>query len=149
MSFARKTRPPYKNRWATASGLGFLSNWARLYATPTKSEEAIEPAIAALGRPYRAQHPIFAKHCIVDFALIEDKIIIEVDGKSHNSQAAKEADVLRTAAIEKLGWTVVRCRNEDAQRDPTGTVARCIREASIRRLNEVREAKAINELRTS
>lgn len=127
---------PWKNRWATPSGVGFLSNWARLYSNPTKSEDAIEPAIAALGRPYRAQHPLFGVHAIVDFALTQDKIIIEVDGKSHNSASAKADDKIRTAAIEKLGWTVVRCRNEDAVRDPSGTVARCMLDANIQRARQ-------------
>lgn len=123
----------YKNRWLTDGGVTFLTHWAQLYAAPTKSEASIEPAIAALGRPYRTQHPIFARHCIVDFALIEDKIIIEVDGKSHNSPAAKAADAVRTAGLESLGWTVVRCKNEDAQRDPVGTVAKCLLDAHIQK----------------
>lgn len=131
----KAARKPYKSRWATPGGLNFLANWARLYTMPTKSEQALEPAIAALGRPYRAQHPIFGHSFIVDFALLEDKIIIEVDGKSHNSSEAKELDKLRTAKLENLGWTVVRCRNEDAQRDPKGTVSRCLLEAATKRLN--------------
>lgn len=135
----RLARSPRKskwtNRWLTPSGAGFLSKWAQLYADQTVSESALEPAVAALGRPYRFQHPIFSKHYFVDFALMEDKIIIEVDGRSHNSAAAKEADAVRTAEIEKLGWTLVRCKNEDAQKDPAGTVARCLLDAGIRRLN--------------
>jgi very-short-patch-repair endonuclease len=129
-----KPKKSYKNRWMTDGGVGFLTHWAQLYPG-TASEAAIEPAIAKLGRPYRAQHPIFSHHFIVDFALLEDKIIIEVDGKSHNSTAAKQKDALRTAALERLGWTVVRCKNEDAQRDPDGTVARCMLDASNQRLN--------------
>lgn len=130
-----RTSRPWKNRWATPSGIGFLSNWVKLYTGQTKAELAIEPAIAALGRPYRAQHPLFGVHAIVDFALTQDKIVIEVDGKSHSSPAAKSADAVRTATIEKLGWTVVRCTNEDAIRDPAGTVARCMLDANIRRFN--------------
>lgn len=129
---------PWKNRWATPSGIGFLSNWVKLYTGQTPSELALEPSIAKLGRPYRAQHPIFPAHAIADFALLEDKIIIEVDGRSHSSKAAQADDAVRTAAIEKFGWTVVRCKNEDAVRDPAGTVARCLLDAGIRRLDKMR-----------
>lgn len=127
-----------RSRWASPGGSRFLEYWASLYQKQTVSESALEPAIAALGRPYRFQHPIFSHHFFVDYALMEDKIIIEVDGKSHNSAAAKEHDSQRTAALEKLGWTVVRCKNEDAQRDPAGTVARCLLDANTQRLNMIR-----------
>lgn len=133
----RRARPG-KSRWSTAGGSRFLEYWAALYQKQTVSEAALEPAIAALGRPYRFQHPVFSHHFFVDYALMEDKIIIEVDGKSHNSAAAKEHDSARTAALEKLGWTVVRCKNEDAQRDPAGTVARCLLDANMQRLNHIR-----------
>jgi len=140
----RAKKKPWFNRWETPGGVGFLSNWARLYAKPTASESALEPSVAALGRPYRVQHPIFSKHYIVDFALTEDKIIIEVDGTSHNSRSAQKDDAVRTAEIEKLGWTVVRCKNEDAQRDPAGTVARCLLEAaSKRQVNPLKEERHV------
>lgn len=116
-----------------ASGDVFLRHWARLYTTQTASELAIEHAIAALGTPYRAQHPIFASHFIVDFALLDEKIIIEVDGKSHNSEKAKAEDRTRTLVIERFGWVVVRCTNEEAQREPAATVQKLLLEARDRR----------------
>lgn len=133
-------RKKKSGRWGD-SGDVFLRHWAKLYTGQTESELAIEPAIAALGRPYRAQHPIFASHFIVDFAILDEKIIIEVDGKSHNSQAAKAADRTRTLSIERFGWVVVRCTNEEAQREPEATVQRLLMEAKDRR-------KAITLLKT-
>lgn len=123
----------WTNKWKSPAWLNLCAKWAQLYTGQTKSEAALEPAVAALGRPYRFQHPFFGNHFFVDFALTEDKIIIEVDGKSHSGIAAKEADAERTRIIEKQGWTVVRCKNEDAVRDPAGTVARCLLEVSRRR----------------
>lgn len=114
-------------------GQGFLDNWAKLYATPTKSELAIEPAIAALGIPYRAQHPVFACHAIADFALLGPRILIEVDGRSHNGPAAKAKDRERTARLERQGWVVVRCTNEQAEAEPAATVQRLLLEAADRR----------------
>lgn len=125
-------------KWNNPAWLKLCAKWAQLYTGQTKSEAALEPAIAALGRPYRFQHPFFGNHYFVDYALLEDKIIIEVDGKSHSSKDAKAADAERTRALEKQGWTVVRCKNEDAQRDPAGTVARLLLDANTQRLNQIR-----------
>jgi very-short-patch-repair endonuclease len=111
----------------------FLQRWAKLYTKPTQSEVALEPEIARLGTPYRAQHPVFAAGVVVDFALLEDKIAIEVDGSSHDTKKAQEKDRLRTLKLEKLGWVVVRCRNEDALKEPAATVQRLLMEAKDRR----------------
>lgn len=123
----------WQDKWNNPAWLRLCAKWAQLYTGQTKAEEAIEPAIAALGRPYRFQHPFFGNHYFVDFALTEDKIIIEVDGRSHNSKEAKKDDAERTKVLEKQGWTVVRCKNEDAIRDPSGTVARLMLEAANQR----------------
>lgn len=112
---------------------GFLENWAALYTKPTEAERAIEPAIARLGKPYRAQHPVFSAHSIVDFALLEDRIIIEVDGNSHVGPKAREADRKRTHTLETLGWTVVRCWNSAAIREPDATVQKLLLEAADRK----------------
>lgn len=126
------TKRKARRGWAP-SGDNYLHNWARLYSNPTVSELALEPEIAKLGVPYRAQHPLFAVHCIADFALLDEKIIIEVDGKSHNSESAKAEDRERTLKIERFGWVVVRCKNEDAQREPAATVQLLLSEARDRR----------------
>jgi very-short-patch-repair endonuclease len=116
-----------------AKGSFFLKYWAKLYTAPTKSELALEPSVAALGVPYRAQHPVFALGFICDFALLDEKIILEVDGKSHSGKAAQEADRERTRKLERLGWVVARCRNEDAEREPKATVQKMLMEARDRR----------------
>lgn len=102
----------------------FLRNWARLYSYQTAPEVSLEVHIAALGRRYRSQHPFWSIHCISDFVLVDDKVVIEVDGKSHNTPQQKAKDLKHTLALEKLGYTVVRCSNEEATSDPAGTVAR-------------------------
>lgn len=111
----------------------FLQRWAKLYTSPTKSEIALEPAVAALGRPYRAQHPIFAAGAIADFALLDERIIFEVDGKSHASKAAQEKDRERTRKLERMGWVVARCTNDEALEDPKSCVGRMILQAQDRR----------------
>lgn len=108
----------------------FLRNWARLYTTQTPAERALEPAIAALGVPYRAQHPFFGLRHIADFALLDDKLIIEVDGKSHETATQIRKDLKHTLGLMKMGWRVVRCKNEEAVADPEACVRACLERAT-------------------
>lgn len=100
-----------------------LRRWAAHYANPTPAEAALEPALASLGVPYRFQYPVWALGVFPDFTLIRDRVIIEVDDKSHNTKSKRAADAERTARLLKLGWkAVVRCTNEAALADPYRTV---------------------------
>lgn len=110
-----------------------LSRWAALYTKPTVPEQTIEPYIAKLGRIYRAQHPVFSTGYILDFALLDEKIAIEVDGESHNGAKAIAHDRERTAKLQAQGWVVVRCTNEQALFEPAVTVERMLLEAADQR----------------
>jgi len=61
---------------------------------------------------FRRQMPIAGY--IVDFACPAKKLFVEVDGSQH---ADSPADLVRTAAIEALGWTMLRFWNDDILRD--------------------------------
>ena len=90
-----------------------LRNWARLYSNPTPAELIMEREICLLGMRYRAQHPIWQIGAIVDFALLDERVVIEVDGPSHLSPDAIKKDRLRTAKLNALGWQVVRVNNKE------------------------------------
>ncbi len=105
----------------------FLLRWAKLYSHQTPAEQAMEPAIAALGRPYRTQHPLWGQRVFPDFALIKDKIILEVDDASHRTTKKKREDAERTKLLNRHGWIVVRCTNEEALEDPHEVVDRLIK----------------------
>ena len=64
-----------------------------------------------------------------DIGSMEHMIAIEVDGNSHCSMAAKKRDEEKTAALEKLGWVVLRFGNQQVMEN----LAECIRvvEAAI------------------
>ncbi len=102
--------------------------WCRLYPG-TPAELALEPAIAALAIPYRTQFPLFlyglGKY-FPDVVFPTIGVILEVDDPSHDEDEKKAADALRTAALEKLGYRVVRATNEEALNDPDGTIKRLI-----------------------
>ena len=64
---------------------------------------------------------------ILDFAERSRKLAVEVDGWSHNMTA--EADAVRTARLEALGWTVIRFSNEQVLAEPVA-VALTVAEAA-------------------
>lgn len=105
---------------------GMLGYWYRLYHNMTPSELALEPAIAAVGERYRSQHPFLRHKLFADFALLDRKRIIEVDGDSHEVPRQKEKDLLHMIALAKEGWDVIRVSNAEASLDPAGTVARSL-----------------------
>lgn len=102
--------------------------WARLYKG-TPAELSIEPAIAALSIPYRTQFPMWLfgmGKFFPDVLLPTIGVVVEIDDDSHNEDEKKAADALRTAALEKLGYVVVRISNEEALRDPVEAIQRLI-----------------------
>jgi very-short-patch-repair endonuclease len=53
---------------------------------------------------------------VVDFACLERKVVIEVDGGQHAEQALKDA--ARTGYLKALGYRVIRFWNDEVLRDP-------------------------------
>ena len=61
------------------------------------------------GFKFRRQHP--CANYILDFACIEIKLAIELDGGQHQSHA--EYDAMRTQWLNNQGWEVLRFWNND------------------------------------
>ena len=83
-----------------------------LRANQTKSESLLWHALRGkrlCGFKFRRQHPIGP--FFADFASIQSKLIIELDGSYHDYQYAD--DKLRQDYLEKRGWKVLRFCNED------------------------------------
>ena len=64
---------------------------------------------ALMGCKFRRQHPVGPY--IVDFACIERKLVVELDGGQH---VDNPADAVRTRWIEASGYRVLRFWNNDA-----------------------------------
>lgn len=81
----------------------------------TEAEEKLWEYVRnrALGYKFRRQHSI--GKFIADFACIEKKLVIEVDGPTHDYQ--KQEDAERTKAIESSGFKVIRFSNDDVIND--------------------------------
>lgn len=108
-----------------------LTRWSKLYSQQTPAEAALEPALASLGQPYRFQHPVWSAGVFPDFVLLEQRVVIEVDDPSHRTRSKKTADAVRTAKLERLGWRVVRCTNDEALSDPYATVDRLMADIGL------------------
>lgn len=109
-----------------------LKYWAAALSNPTDGEAALEPHIAALGVRYRCQHPLWGvKAYRLDFALLDEKIAIEVDDPSHTQKRKRAADKMRTARLNKAGWKVLRTTNEAVLADPAKALADCFKSAGI------------------
>ncbi len=63
------------------------------------------------GYKFRRQHVI--DDFIVDFICLYKRLIVEVDGAYHDTPEQIEADNIRTKILEKLGYCVIRFKNEE------------------------------------
>lgn len=80
--------------------------------TPAEAKVWARVRNRQLGFKIRRQHPI--GHFITDFACLETKLIIEIDGDTHAAPDQADYDAARTAWLEGRGWRVLRFSNDDA-----------------------------------
>ncbi len=78
------------------------------------------------GKRFLRQHPFFNesdgsyRFYIVDFYCHAWKVVIELDGRSHDGR--EEDDVTRSEIIEAPGIKVLRFRNEEVENDLSGVL---------------------------
>lgn len=91
---------------------------------PTAAENILWQALRdnSTGCHFRRQH-IIGKF-IVDFACLERKIIVEVDGDIHDYQKSEDAE--RSAFLEASGYTVVRFKNDEVIKNSESVKAKII-----------------------
>ncbi len=69
---------------------------------------------------FRRQHPV--DRYIVDFITLDAKLIVEVDGATHSTDAETARDSNRTRALESFGFQVVRVSNLDVYNNLDGVL---------------------------
>ncbi len=79
------------------------------------------------GLKFRRQHPVGPY--ITDFACIELKLIVELDGDTHGQPAQIRHDSVRTGFLHAEGWEVIRFWNVDVM-DSLDGVLQQIEEAA-------------------
>lgn len=70
------------------------------------------------GYKFRRQHPL--DRFVADFACVSAKLILELDGNSHDDRI--EQDAARDEFLRANGWHTLRVRNADLMRDGNGVV---------------------------
>jgi very-short-patch-repair endonuclease len=71
------------------------------------------------GLRFRRQHPI--GQYIADFAWVEQKVVIELDGGQHQEQFVY--DEQRSAFLQAQGWRILRFWNSDILSNPDGVLS--------------------------
>jgi primosomal protein N' (replication factor Y) len=89
-----------------------------------------------LGLRFRRQHPIGPY--FADFACLELRLVVELDGGQHADPRGQERDRARTAAIEERGYEVIRFWDNDVLRDTPAVLASIARSARARTAEEPR-----------
>ena len=72
------------------------------------------------GYKFRRQLPI--DRYIADFACVEARLVVELDGEVHDDEDIILRDVARTEVLEACGYVVLRLQNEAVMTDPGGVV---------------------------
>ena len=74
----------------------------------------------------RRQHPI--GRYIVDLVVLDAKLVIEVDGGTHSTDAERAHDEERTRTLEHLGFHVIRVTNTDVYENLDGVLVTILHE---------------------
>ena len=77
--------------------------------TPAESVLWNELRAGRLGFKFRRQHVI--GDYIVDFVCLKQRLVVELDGEYHTEPTQIKQDKLRTEALERMGFRVIRFAN--------------------------------------
>jgi very-short-patch-repair endonuclease len=102
----------------------FKKKARQLRASQTSAESRLWYALRnrRLARwKFRRQHPI--DKYIVDFVTLNGKLIVEVDGATHSTEAELHHDAERTRVLESCGFHVIRVSNVDVYDNLEGVLA--------------------------
>ena len=95
-----------------------------------------------MGLGFRRQVPIAGY--IVDFACPNKRLVIEVDGSQHGDDEDVRRDAIRTARLQRDGWTVLRFWNDDVIRDMDAVCDHIVIAAGLMVEDALRQAEAIS-----
>ena len=62
---------------------------------------------------FRFRRQVALAGCIADFASLDARLVIEVDGATHSTDEELARDAARTAALAAQGFTVLRFTNDE------------------------------------
>jgi very-short-patch-repair endonuclease len=89
---------------------------------PTESELKLRSVLRFKKIPFKNSQIIWYTGCYDDKytpdLIVGEKLIVEVDGKIHDKEFRKTPDRIRQRALENMGFSVHRVRNERVERAP-------------------------------
>ena len=87
---------------------------------PTQSELMLRKILESKQVPFKTDKVIWytSCDCFTPDLLIGKYLIIEVDGKVHDIEHRKTLDRIRQRALENMGYTVHRVKNEEIRDQP-------------------------------
>ncbi|WP_018182299.1 endonuclease domain-containing protein [Kaistia granuli] len=92
---------------------------------------------------FRRQHPI-GRH-VVDFVTMAGRLVVEVDGATHGSDAERAHDAQRTEILRSLGFHILRVSNTDIYENLAGVAEAILRELAIGRSSPLPEGEVDGE----
>jgi very-short-patch-repair endonuclease len=130
--------PSDRIRGTTAS----IDNAAKqLRKTLTPAEQQLWQALKGgklAGLKFRRQHPV--GNFILDFYCATHKLVVEVDGKIHETQI--EYDAARTTELEAHGYTIVRFKNELVLQQIETVLAEILQAVELHSVRDTEESLA-------
>jgi very-short-patch-repair endonuclease len=95
------------------------------------------------GWKFRRQHPL--DRYVVDFVSFSGRLIVEVDGATHGTDAELARDERRSAALRALGFHILRVSNSDIYEDLASVGEAILRELAIARASPLPEGEVDGE----
>jgi very-short-patch-repair endonuclease len=90
-------------------------------SSPTRSEEWLWRSLSGSKTGFAFRRQLVIGEHIVDFACTKVRLVVEVDGASHQGRARH--DGARDSALHSLGWHVLRVHEHQVFGDLDGVVA--------------------------
>lgn len=91
-----------------------LHEYARkMRNNPTEGEVCLWQWLKGKVEGYRFRRQFVIGEYIADFACIEAKLVIEVDGGYHSTEEQRVHDSMRTDVLNRFGYQVLRFTNEE------------------------------------
>jgi leucyl-tRNA synthetase len=112
--------------------------------SPTEAEDLLWQNLRnnKLDIKVRRQHAL--NGFIADFALMEIKLVIEIDGSYHNKEQQQEYDEARTKYLHEFGFDILRFSNEEVLHHTQTVVSRIKQEIKTRQ--QIKETSAVPPL---
>lgn len=88
-----------------------LSNARALRKSSTEAERRLWAALRARRADFKFRRQVPLQNYIVDFVCFDARLIVELDGSQHGTDAGKAKDAIRDGILTKDGFLVLRFAN--------------------------------------